>query len=540
MCKVYLNNNRGKSWQKESYGYIKGFAFYKGAFLDGKMLYEQVLSHIDQGILTSFLKELNGNFSIVLEYQGTLFLIVDKFRSYPLFYCMKDEIMVSDIGDEIMRQAGHGFNEDAVYELLALGYLSGTETVIKDIYSVEAGSYLTIDLKNRTRYNTRYFSHIYPKKTLPERDLFRKASLALENGFKRILHTIKGRPILLPLSGGYDSRLIACLCKKFGLSDVTCFTYGKPHSFEVTTSKKVAEMLGFKWFFIEYTDQVFKEFINSTLKDYFLFAGNITAIPHFQDQPALIELKKQGILTPDLIVMPGHSGDLLGGSKIPSLVLEGRKLEFNVQYVSQLIFDNFYDLNKLSPKLQQMIKHKNESVIKEFPVNTMDDLLDVYEGHWFVKAKVANFLVNSMRGYEFMGMDWRLPLWDDEYAKIWYSVPWANKYRSELYDKFMFTCYFEEYKVDFPKSFALTKTPFSNKLKCLLPDYVMDISRRILTFLKRFMGDKDINSFDKMLTNLFDTKMTEDFAEIKLSDTGNVNAKAAWVYISYLKNRIHG
>lgn len=538
MCVIYLKNNQGKSWQEFLYGTVKGFAFYEGVILDEKMLYEKTLSHIKRKKLNLFLKELNGNFSIVIKYQDALFLIVDKFRSYPLFYSVKSELIVSDIGVDMMKKMGNEFNEYAIYELLALGYLSGTDTLAKNVYSVEAGSYVTIELENRTICKICYFSHIYSKETLLEKDLFQKASLALENGFKRMLETIKERPVLLPLSGGYDSRLIACLCKKFEIKNVTCFTYGRSNSFEVSASKRVAEALGFKWYYIEYTDQLFDRFINDVLNDYFLFAGNIAAIPHFQDLPALMELKRQGILTADMIVIPGHSGDLLGGSKIPPVVLEGRKLKYNAKFVSELIFDNFYDLNELSKRLQQIIKDKNRLAIKEFSLNTEDDLLDIYEGHWFVKAKVANFLVNSMRGYEFMDMDWRLPLWDDEYAKVWYSVPWVQKHRSVLYDKFMFKYYFECYGVDFSKSANLTTTSFSNKLKRLLPNCVVDKLKIFLTYLRKNIIDEDINSFNRMLMKVFDQKMINGLNEVKLSDRRNINAIAAYIYIYCLKHRI--
>lgn len=535
MCAIHLKNNQGKSWQQFLYGEVKGFAFYEGALFNERMLYEKVLTHITEGTLSPFLKELNGNFSLVIKYQDTIFLIVDKFRSYPLFYCVNDKIIISDIGDDMIKQTKNGLNENAIYELLALGYLSGTDTLVENVYSVEAGSYVTVESENRNICKTGYFSHIYPKEILPEKDLFQKASLALENGFKRMLKTIEGRPVLLPLSGGYDSRLIACLCKKFKINDVTCFTYGRSDSFEVATSKKVAEALGFKWYYIEYTDQLFDRFIHDVLNDYFLYAGNITAVPHFQDLPALMELKRQGVLTADMVVIPGHSGDLLGGSKIPPVILEGRKLSYDTKFVSELIYDNFYDLNKLSKRLQHIIKDKNQSAIEEYSLNTEEDLLDIYEGHWFIKAKVANFLVNSMRGYEFMGMDWRLPLWDDEYAKVWYSVSWAQKHRSVLYNKFMFQYYFEGYGVDFPKSVSLTTTPFANKIKCLLPSYVVDVLKNTLTSLRKIIVDDDINLLNQILVKVFDKKMVKGLDEVKLSDLRNINAIASFVYVFRIK-----
>ena len=115
------------------------------------------------------------------------------------------------------------------------------------IKSVVAGSYVVINTEDGSFSSYDYFSHIYKKVGRTKEEIFKLSQERLEAGFQRMLGSLKkNQPLLIPLSGGYDSRLIACLCKKSGLENVTCFTYGREDSFEVAISKKVASALGYK------------------------------------------------------------------------------------------------------------------------------------------------------------------------------------------------------------------------------------------------------------------------------------------------------
>jgi asparagine synthase (glutamine-hydrolysing) len=60
---------------------------------------------------------------------------------------------------------------------------------------------------------------------------------------------------VVPLSGGLDSRIIVAMLKRLGVEDVICFTYGKKGNREAEISRQVAEALGYRWYFVEYTKE---------------------------------------------------------------------------------------------------------------------------------------------------------------------------------------------------------------------------------------------------------------------------------------------
>ncbi len=537
---VELINNNGKVWHSFENGYVKGFAFDGDVLLEGEGLYEVMAEAVRTDCLSGLLIRLNGNFAALITIDGKCYLIVDKLRSYPLFYSVSSGLHISDSGREILShmEGERSFHEQSVYEFLALGYLSGEHTLIKDIHSVEAGSYVVIGKGQPTSYS--YVAYMPENKLTDLSFVKERAAEVLEERFSKMLDTIKGRPVLLPLSGGYDSRLIACLCKKFALEDVTCFTYGREDSFEVEMSRKVARQLGFKWYFVEYTFDLWKCFLESEeFKDYCSFAGNLTANPHFQDFPALLELKRLGVLRKDMVVIPGHSGDLLGGSKIPAVFLENRRVHLDSLFESRLIYDEFYNLNVLKPFMRKQLIERIKLSRTTEKYNNQDAFLDDYET-WFIKSKVANFLVNSMRGYEYFGLDWRLPLWDDEYIKVWYSVPWKEKYYSRFYDEFMFECYFEKYGVAFRKNRGVTNTGFANRMKRALPLFLNHWLREGLQFIRNLRQQKNVNAFDDVAQILCNMVSLEAYEDVQCVKRENINAVVAYYYLDLLRNNSIG
>ena len=532
---VELINNEGKAWLSFADGSVKGFAFEGERLLEKESLYGALTEAINRDSLADLLVRLNGNFAAVITIKNQCYLIVDKLRSYPLFY---SGTHVSDVGEHLLKTIPSEIDEVNAYELLSLGYLSGASTLVNGIKSVVAGSYVVINTEDGSFSSYDYFSHIYKKVGRTKEEIFKLSQERLEAGFQRMLGSLKkNQPLLIPLSGGYDSMLIACLCKKFGLENVTCFTYGREDSFEVAISKKVASALGYKWYFVEYSEEVWNRFLSSKdFLQYCHFAGNLTANPHFQDLPALLKLKEQGVITPDMVVIPGHSGDLLGGSKIPVQILEGHLKSFRLENLSRLIFDNFFDLNVLNRKYKQIIIAKINSELQEYKSGSLASFLDNYECYWFVKSKVANFLVNSMRGYEYVGLDWRLPLWDDEYVKVWYEVDWKEKFYSNLYNEFMFENYFKKSRVAFIKNKGITNTGFVNQIKKILPSFLNQVARECLQFIRSMRKQKNVNAFDDVAQILYSMISSETYDGIKRVKRGNINAAVAYYYLDLLKN----
>lgn len=529
--KLSLTNNGGEKWIKIKNSYIKGYAYENNRLLKGDVFYEACINAIRDKNIDNFLLRLNGSFCVVILYATDVYLIVDKIRSYPLHYMRYNGVWyIFDKGyDVIYENVGLRLDKDSEKEILASGYLFGEKTLLKDFFQVVAGHYVV--LNKDIKRNVCYHSFVQPKISYRKRDIIGYAQVALEHAFVRMLNSIGEKTIVIPLSGGFDSRLIACLCKKMGKTNVICYTYGRKNSFEVQISKQVANKLGYKWFFIEYTEKMMVDIMNTDgYKNFFRFAGNLSTLPHTQDFFAVYELVERKVINKNCVIVPGHCGDLLGGSKIPLDLFRHKSIRFNKDLLLTLIYDSFYKLNLERYNKRQILLELLNKEVGCVEITTRDQLLDFYECEWIIKARIANFIINSVRVYEYFDIAWRIPLWDDEYAEFWYTVDWEMKRSNKIYNEFMNELYFLPFDVSIPDNKLLN---LANSVKNVLPNLIIKLLKSLYIFLKKDSDTDNFNSQDIKARTL-KSCMVGDFYECY--DTDDCMSLAIIYYMNLFKH----
>ena len=168
---------------------------------------------------------------------------------------------------------------------------------------------------NKSKYYD-FLHFLTPIEDYEEMKFSLKASI--NNSFSRLINSTQDKRLIIPLSGGLDSRLIVTSLHKYGKKNVVCFTYGLAKSKEVEVSKSIAKDLGYEWHFVNYGNKRWKQCYSSDLmKEYLLFSGNLCSLPHMQDWPAVWQLKSMVVLCKNSIFIPGHAADFVAGSHIP-------------------------------------------------------------------------------------------------------------------------------------------------------------------------------------------------------------------------------
>lgn len=492
---IQLNSNGGKVWQSFGENHIKGFAFYKNKFLSGNDLLNAVLSAIYDNNLNSLLLELNGNFSIVCSEGISTYLIADKMKTYPLLYLRNNHnFFVSDQAKAILDcDCKLTFDEESVITYIPLGYLHGDSTLLQNCKIVAAGTYVVL---GDSATVVKYHEHIYEKTESEDIDvLIEKAEQQLEKAINRMLISIGDRPIWIPLSGGYDSRLLACVLKKLNVPNVNCFTYGISSSYEVQISRQVAEALGFKWHFIEYNDSNIAEI--STHIDYFISAMNLNSTSHYQDFVAIKELKERNIMPDNAVIVPGHSGEILGRDQVPYHLLDSDCT------LADLLYYRYYTRNELKGKYKRYALASLGNNFNDFQVRDDKSLAIDLFNNWNVQNRQSNFIVNAVRVYEFFNYDWRIPLWDDELSKFWFSISTDINRNVEFYNHFLFTVYFKPLKVDFYKK-SYASGNFISKIR--LPFGIKYKIKYYLTKFSFLKGMYDFNNLNR-ITEVIDNKL---------------------------------
>jgi Asparagine synthase (glutamine-hydrolyzing) len=390
---------------------------------------------------SNLFKELNGEFAIVAETESTVFCAVDKLRSIPLFYTITaDTFIVSDSAFYLKNKINPHLNEENAAEFMLVGYVTGNNTLFDGIKQIRNGEILSYQKEKGSLKTSYYFRFLHGNYyELPEEKLLEMLDSVFINVFSRLIEsTIKqGKRLVVPLSGGLDSRIIVTMLKKLGVNDVICVTYGREGNRQSMISKQVAKALGYEWFFVKYTAQKCYECCNSKEGSYFQeWAGNFSSLPHIQDFLALKELKNQRKIPDSSVFVPGHTGDVLSGSHIPKSYLDNsRRYDLETFLTDSLMMH--YNLWKLpyNYELKPIFKEKLNKSVSGLEIKDNETCANAIEFFDF-NERQPKFIINSVRTYEFFGYEWRIPFWDTELINFYSRVPIKYRINQDLYKKY--------------------------------------------------------------------------------------------------------
>tara|TARA_B110000305_G_C19444903_1_gene644217 strand:+ start:838 stop:2457 length:1620 start_codon:yes stop_codon:yes gene_type:complete len=400
-----------------------------------------ICKNIKKDEISSFIESIDGHFAIVVHKDDFTFIAVDKIRSTPLFFTkIKDNFFIDSDPKNLVNLNSFDkiIEENARLEIAMSGFVIGNKTIYNNLHSLKAGE-IVIFQGNSYEYLQyyKYFGEIINKSF---EDYLKELSEVTLNIFRKMLNKIGDRQIIIPLSAGNDSRLVASILKHLGAKNVKCYSYGTPANFEVKIAKIISQKLDYEWKFIPLTHKSEKFFYASKdYKKYLDYSETYCSVPYIQSLSTVKYLKNINWINDDAIFINGFSGDFISGGHINLNILDASKLE-NIEFrkeniLSQLIEKHFSlwgylktDLNKINLKVNLW----NEIVegCSDIQKNSNDHLL--YEYSEFIDRQ-SKYVISGQRIYEYYGYDWRLPLWNDEYLLFWQKVPLNYKLKQKLY-----------------------------------------------------------------------------------------------------------
>ena len=212
MIKLYKNN--AYKWFKFNNIYTIGYAFHNNYLYKDKEFATFIYKSKEN--IEEIVKEIIGYFAIVIQEEDYIILISDIIRSFPIFYNAK-----SDVTDDINLLKGE-LNELSINELLQARWVSGDETIYKDVKQIENASIVYI-YNNKTIKKKKYFKYKYMYNKTYSFEELDNIFLKMTD---RIIKYLDGKTAVIPLSGGGDSRLLAYYLKKSGYPSIITYTYG--------------------------------------------------------------------------------------------------------------------------------------------------------------------------------------------------------------------------------------------------------------------------------------------------------------------------
>lgn len=431
-------SNSGYKWMQDDAVSFRGYYQYQVG--DPKVYRdEEAIDDLkkikDYNELKSFLQKTEGMFAIVICRGDSVLFAVDRARSMPLYFS-EDGCFISDNADFI-RESLHlkkeDVDKDKLIELAANYYLFGHDTVYSQIKQLDLGEVAEI-VAGKVKYE-RYFYHLNNIVEQPVEEIKKKLTETAYHTFERIKLVIGDRPVVLSMSGGYDSRFVGCMLKNVGIKDVSCYTYGKADSFEVKQSKKNAEALGFRWKCVEMADDWVSQQVDETAQRYFDYYKGNDFTAYMQNFPAVRKLHEEGWFKPNSVFLTGLCGDMPSGEYVHE---RNRKKPHNQETVVEQLFSDAFTRYEVEEGLKVKWMKNITDQIKTLPIEIKDfqswqSAVDcVYTGmchaHWYMHMN---------RPHDFFGYEWLMPLWDTEYLKMWYSVPVDFRVEQCLYEDWL-------------------------------------------------------------------------------------------------------
>lgn len=422
-------------WTRCNGTYVCGYIFLNDIMYTDVNFAEYIDSHED---VISVINEANGNFAIVKSYGGSLFACCDAIRSYPLFYTvLYDKLILSDSAEPLIRLSGARLNPLFAKEYLAAGFVSGQNTLYNGIYNVQAGEYLLAESeinKPITRSYYLYDTVILSKMT--EEELISQLDHVVNRAFDRLVRTLHGKQVVVPLSGGFDSRLVVQMLHKNGVSNVVCFSYGGRKSSECVYSKQIADSLGYCWIYVDLALSKWRDIFNSPQAEkYWHNYDYISAIPYIQHYAAMsILLDGDFGIEKDCIVITGNSGDFLEGKNIHNDIF--RQETYSRDEVCRLVASQHEILAGRKPLTDPKILSAIALSIPDGEKFTADEAARIAE-YFNWRERQSKYVVADSRAYEALGVTWRLPLWDKELMRFWEAVPPKKRSERLLYYKYI-------------------------------------------------------------------------------------------------------
>lgn len=371
-----------------------------------------------------------GMFAAVVVCANEVAIVTNRSRAYSvLFAHAAGKWVIADRPEPLQNEFGlNALNRAAAAEFAHTSFVVGTDTLLQGVSAAPAGSVITLRPKNGkdsgegTVEIRPYHMHGYgPEEVTDPVQMSQTMKRALEVVLRRTMEYADGRQLLIPLSGGIDSRLLVALLSRAKYPNLRAFTYGKTGSSEVAISRQVADRFGVSWVGIDLDPrEVRRSWAGSEAKRFVEYCWDAQALPHIQDWYALSQLRARGLVDEDAVVLPGHTVVGVWHDELSETRL-GERVDTPTGELVEIISRHHYMLRgePLFGARCGYSKAKIERFIEDYrafaSVPSRVNIVEAFD----VLNRQSKYINNSMRAYEFFGYGWDLPMCDVEMWQVW-------------------------------------------------------------------------------------------------------------------------
>lgn len=368
---------------------------------------------------------LHGAWARIASSDVEITLTQDAIRSFPLFYVVDRRqdpptITISDAVRPLLAETGLG-EEDvpSVDEFSAFGFVTGANTLHREVRQVQAGESVTI--RTDGQIDSSFYRSLESSgenvRGFAEAD--ERFEGALDETIGGLLSRLDGRQVVIPLSGGLDSRLLAVEMHDRGYENVVNFTYGVGATAESNISRSVAHSLGQRWEFLPYeAERIRRLWADESTAQFIYTAYAGASLPHIQDWLAVHDMRERGLIEPDAVFLAGHT---VVGNMHDADVID-QPGDVSEDTIMQIILSKNARMQPGSYRAatsNDSIRSKLRTMLARISYDGSSAARQQAIEYWNFLERQTKYINNSMRGYEHFGYSWALPMLEAPVLDTW-------------------------------------------------------------------------------------------------------------------------
>ncbi len=428
-------------WISEGDVHVVGKAFLSDDLMKTTDLHRAFRDISSYEEFREFITELNGQFAVIMTHKNGVWVGVDHIRTHPVFYAVfNNKIYVGDnfpaIDDAIEFKQP---DRVSAMEFIAAGYPSGAHTLHPDVKKMCAGEILQIETSDQapTAETEEYFRYRQnPEPIDDEEELLELIDQALTNAFERTIEVIDGREVLLPLTGGYDSRLVGLMLHDQGYENVHTFCHNLEDEVDLDISQRVASDLDYSWQGMSHTQAELdgvrqgEEWLNLRQD----IGGYGTLHPSSRHLLTFDKATNEFGEASDFVLLRGDHAAAPGGF-MPEFFDSVSNL--TGETAVNTIFDYHYNLCLWNRrKYRHIFQERILESVPHYDIDLDDNVIDLIE-YWYWRERTPNILLpHQLVLHENEISSW-YPLWDKEFVKTISSIPFQYRIDKKLYKDYI-------------------------------------------------------------------------------------------------------
>lgn len=368
---------------------------------------------------------LDGCFAVVLEREGTTTIVLDRYGTVPLYTQrpLAPGMVVSDDPWRVVAASPSPPELDvvAVLDMLRLGYVTGTRTLVEGTGTLMPASIVRVDaagVRIERYWRLRYLEGAAPREEYAAR---------LEDGYSMLAAQIdalcveQDREAVLMLSGGIDTRGLAALLATQCASQVRCISYGSDDDPDVVAAREIATAIGFRFdhapvTYRDFDDEYFAAGVHDVGLTTRLTCGTgarVSPIPR------------------DGLVLTGHTGFLSSDFAVMNwgvhTASDVRRMAYARHYT--------YDLS------EQYVPAAVDADYEALRYRSLDEWLAGYDPNapavsemhrWNQEQRQRNLVYREYQAYGRRSA-WMMPLGSHGLVDVFCDIPWSLRLDQALY-----------------------------------------------------------------------------------------------------------